>query len=776
MIHYHAEPVRGDAEGGGKSAGEFAVDFHGDVVGAGDAQFAGVEVVDILELRMHARDRAGEVAQEIEVADVFRYDHVEQAVVEAGVGEDFDRHTVVATIADEDEAAVTGDAVAFDGELGRAFGGELGGIDEIAKGAEALFELTGGAGDDLRIEADASELDEVLVIGLREVDLTGGARFDDFPSFLDVAGEAEFVGEDIHGSHGEDAERAAAAGDAVDDFIDGAVAARSDDDAASVRRCALGDAACIAGRLGGLDAGAGEGADFLPSGASAVAAGSGIDDDDDVVFHGDGAGQGNPAFAGCARLRSFRAVKRLSKVILIALAAILAVAACAVVGLRIYVQGDSGRAKLEEAVGKALKLPVRIGKIALQLPSTLRVDEIASVDSGALGQPKIAAKALRGTLALRPLLGGEFEFRDVVLEEPTFDWPQTAQGRWAWPEEAKEKSGPKSKEPKVEKVPSQKTTVGVRGIKLVNGIIHLRNSNGEPVITAADVVTEFSEVSERQLLGAVTIGRLVWGERYAFEKVRTKLSYAGEVLVLDELEATTFGGSVRGRYEMDTKADGQPFKARIALKGVDLNSLSIVAGWADGEVLGRLNGEAEMSGRTDRIERLEGPGRISIEGGRFKKLDVFESIAQLVGLGELANFQPRETTAEFKLRDEKMFIESLVFATENLRISANGVARFDGKLTLDARLAMPERFMQTIPEIARGSFTKLDDGRRGLDFKITGKTNKPKTDLAERLIGGKVQDKLGDLLGNLFGSKPDKKDDKKKDGEKPAAKPDEQKQ
>jgi len=465
-------------------------------------------------------------------------------------------------------------------------------------------------------------------------------------------------------------------------------------------------------------------------------------------------------------------VKRLSKVILI----LLVLAIIAIVGgglaLRGYVQSDRGRAQLEDAVGKALKLPVKIGKVSVAFPAALRIENVLADNAAQPGQPKITASVLRGSLAIRPLLSGELEFRDVTLEEPRFDWPQTKDGRWAWPGPEKVKTAPKPAAPRAEaRPPSRKTVVNVRGIKILRGAVRLQNASGEPVVVASDVTTDFAEVSEQRLLGAITVGRLVWGEHYVFDQVRTNLRYASDHLELNDVEAASFGGTIRGSYAMDTGKDGQPFKAKLDVRGADLSALATAGGWGDGEVAGRLSGAAELSGRTDRIERLEGSGRLAVEGGRFRKLEMFESIAQLIGLGELANFQPRETSADFKLRDEKMFFESLVFATENLRITAAGVARFDGKLALDARLTVPEKLVQTIPEIARGSFVKLDSGERGLDFKISGKTSKPKTDLAERLVGGKVQDKLGDLLGSLFGSKPEKKDEKK--SEKQPAKTDE---
>jgi hypothetical protein len=174
----------------------------------------------------------------------------------------------------------------------------------------------------------------------------------------------------------------------------------------------------------------------------------------------------------------------------------------------------------------------------------------------------------------------------------------------------------------------------------------------------------------------------------------------------------------------------------------------------------------DVTGNTNKIARLEGPGQLKIENGRLQKLELFEALAQVLSFPELANLQPRLTTAEFKLRDERAFIDSLVLDTGNLKITSKGEARFDGKLKLDSQLGVTERTYRSLPDFTARNFTRQDDGQYTLDFKITGKTNSPKTDLAEKLIGGSLKDKVEDLLGGLFGTKKDKIDEKPKDKKK----------
>lgn len=767
VVHDDIQPLRGEAEMCRNAPGELAIDLDGDVVvGAGDAEFPGVEVVEVIEVGVQAGDDAGEVADEIEVALALCDDDVEETVVEAGIFEDLERGAVVAPIPDEDEGTFAGDAICLDEQAWRLLRGDLRGIEDVAERAEAFLELGSRGLDDAGIEADAGELDEVLVVRHGEIDGASVAGLDDVPRLLEVAGDADLGGEDIHGADGEDAEGGFAAGETIYHLIYGAIAPGGHDDSIASLGGFVGDAASIARAAGGLYASRREGTDAVPGEAGAFAAGGGIDDDDNVV-HGWSSPLevgGNPRFSVAEEPPSFRGVKRLSKVILISSCTVLGLAALALGGLWSYVHSDGARGKVEEAIGKALKVPVKFGKMSVELPGHVKVEGISTVDKGGVGVPSITATALHATFALRPLLSRNIELSDVVLDQPVFDWPQNAEGKWVWPGkekkvEVKVATEPKAPKPAVE--PEKKTTVIVRGVKLKEGTITLRDEKQMPVFTATAVMADFDEVSGEQLLGQLSAAKLVWNSTYVFEEFRTAVRYAHDSLELTKLAGTLFGGSVHGEYQMNTSAEGQPFKTHIELSKVDLNAVAVASGWKDGEVTGWVTGQASLTGQTDRLARLEGPGSVSVEGGHFKKLEFLDAIASFLNLQELVNLHPKVTTAEFKLRDEKAFVDSLVIATDNLRIESKGVAKFDGKLALDSRLILTPKYAENLPEIARGGLVKQDDGSYGLDFKVSGKTDKPKTDLAEKLMGGKVQDKVSELLGSFFGTKPEKKPDDK---------------
>jgi type II secretion system protein N len=470
-------------------------------------------------------------------------------------------------------------------------------------------------------------------------------------------------------------------------------------------------------------------------------------------------------------------VKSLSKAILIALIVVVFLAAAGIISAALYIRSDGARGQLESKLTEALKAPVKVGRISASGLS-LRAEGIALASPDGDATPLLSAESLHANFRFAPLLTGDLRLHDVVLEKAHLAWPQDAEGKWVWPSEKKSGES-KSEEPKPEKpahkvAAPEKQAVAFDGVSLRDSTIELLDAKRQPVLVATGVTADLTEVGKNATVGALHAGTIKW-DKYTFTSLQTPFRYTPGSLELSNLVSGVFGGEARGTLELDTKTEGSPFKVHLEITNADLAVYAKTAGLEEGEVGGKLSGKADVTGKGNKILRFEGPANISIAGGHFRKLELFDSVAHLLDLPELANMQPREATAQVNFRDEKAFVESLVIATENVRITAKGVARFDTKLIMDAHLTVSESLAKSMQQNNLGNFTRQPDGQYGVDFKISGNTNKPKTDLAEKVMGGKVKDKVGDLLGDLFGSKKEPKDkdkdkekekDKKKDKEK----------
>ncbi len=187
-------------------------------------------------MNVRAEKDAVQITRDVEVAEVFEDEHIEQAVVDPRVIENHERAAVKAPVADEHERSFFRPAVRLDHDLRRLAPGDLRGVDQITQRAEIAPEIARGFLDDLRVEADAAELHEVMAVGARQIDRARVAGGNDLPALRQIPGrQAEFGGEDVHRADGQNAECHARLADAVDDFVDRAVAACCDHRRESLR-------------------------------------------------------------------------------------------------------------------------------------------------------------------------------------------------------------------------------------------------------------------------------------------------------------------------------------------------------------------------------------------------------------------------------------------------------------------------------------------------------------------------------------------------------------
>lgn len=480
-------------------------------------------------------------------------------------------------------------------------------------------------------------------------------------------------------------------------------------------------------------------------------------------------------------------MKAVSKGILWSLGALVALAIAGLVALNLYLQSPTAQAQIQEAIGDALGTPIEITNTHLTPWSDLRINGIrvpaAEGSSGTFAEaPSFTAK-----YRLLPLFSKQLVVTRMTLDAPKLAWRQNSEGRWVWPGSQKEEDPSEPREPKAKKKKKRRGErlegksksgfeVLIEGLEVQNGTVDLQDAEGRPILTASEVNIDFSRLAAHDISGTLRIGKLAWSA-LRFEEMTTPFQIAEGTLDLSEIESQLAGGQVRGSFQMQIEDEELPMEMKLSLEGVDLNKIAAEAGWSDGSVSGRLRGSVDLKGSAKKIARAEGRGRLELEHGHFQQLEIFQTIGQVLAIDELTNLQLSEATADFRIADEKAFIEPLTLATPDLRLTGKGVARFDSKLSLDARLAVSEKLAKRLPGFVRDSFSDADaEKMRAIDFKVGGKITGPKTDLAEKLVGKKVGQEVQDLLSGLFGvkkkkeeKKDEKKDEKKKDDRKDKA-------
>ena len=492
-------------------------------------------------------------------------------------------------------------------------------------------------------------------------------------------------------------------------------------------------------------------------------------------------------------------MKKVSKAILIGLFVLLALGVVLVVALNLYIQSPGSQARIQEELSKALRMPLQLRNVSVSPMGDLHITGITIPNGGA---NFLEAASFNARCRFAPLLQGKLVITDMAVETPKIIWVQAADGKWklpapeqaekvagqdatqrlaaeqGLPDTAAAKSEDKKSKEEVEKAAEKKSSfiVLVERFEVKGGAVELFDKDSKHVAVFTDVNMVYTSLTADRVEGTATIGKIVWADAFTFENVTTPFKFAEGAFDLSAIAATFAGGTVQGKYHNHTEKDRSPYKGAVTFAKVDLDKLGGQMGAEPGQSTGTVSGQAEMRGDTHN-DRAEGEGRIDLRDGQFHQLDLFQNIGQILGMRELSDLRVRDGHADLRMAGEKIYIEKLTLNTSDLQLAAKGTARTDKRLNLEAQLSVEEAAAQHLPGMIRDNFLPIEGGRRAIAFTVTGTTDKPKTNLLDKLMGQKENMQLGNLLTNIFGGeKPKQEDDKakkddkkkKKDKDKPA--------
>lgn len=452
-------------------------------------------------------------------------------------------------------------------------------------------------------------------------------------------------------------------------------------------------------------------------------------------------------------------MKRHLKVILVVLAVLVAIVGIALLGAKTYVESASTRERIESQLGKVLGLPLVISHVNVWPWSGLTIEGVSV--PGEEGN-FLEGATFRASCRFVPLLQRRLEIYGLRAENPKIVWRQGADGKWTLPQRAKVESTESG--PKKESDPGDKKSDGFRvtvdGLKIANAAIELVDKEKESVVKLLGVNITYTTLTSELVEGQMEVDRVQWAA-LAITKVHGPFKYTPDAVTLTPLEGTLAGGALKGSLSLEPKVQGIPFKADLKLAAADVGKLMNETGWAPNQFFGRIDGFVEMSGTVRKLVKVEGKGALSLTGAEIKGFEFFSTIADGLHIPELADLRLGDSSTEIRLGDEKVFIDSLALNSPAVKVLASGLVRLNGRITVDARLALAESTIQQLPDFVR-DFVANVNGENGIDFKVGGTLSKPKTDLLDKVSGKRALGQAVDVVSSLFGDKK-KKDDKKKD-------------
>jgi type II secretion system protein N len=484
-------------------------------------------------------------------------------------------------------------------------------------------------------------------------------------------------------------------------------------------------------------------------------------------------------------------VKKLSRVLLIVLAAILALAVLILIGVNMYVQSQGTQARIQEELSQRLGTTLHVRRISVTPWAGLKLSGITIPQS----QPGVSADFLTAkTFRLRIKFGSLFSQRLVIKEisliNPEVVWAQNADGKWRMPSTPLEAgwTGPSPAQGEAPPASSQEESVPeitpvseveppmraeieaaapftpeFQRVNLVHGRFRFLDEKREDVATFEDVRFRSGFRTATDLRGNISIEKTSLRDRFFLEKLQSSLRYAPDELDFSQITARAGGGEVAGRFTLLPQTEDSPFTLSIRFRDVQADRIVTEAGGARGMITGRLEGHLDASGTVADQNALAGSGEIILREGQVQQYSLLVALGQLLQIDELRQLHFDQAQIKYHINPGAITIDELLFRSQNIRLSATGTVSFEGKLHLESQLAVSEKMRSQLFRAIRENFQPIDEpGYSAVSFQVSGTVGRPKTNLMDKLIGRDLKD-LGSVINSFIGGgKSDKPKKKKK--------------
>lgn len=460
--------------------------------------------------------------------------------------------------------------------------------------------------------------------------------------------------------------------------------------------------------------------------------------------------------------------------LLITVGAVLGGLAVMLLAVNLYVQSKGTQARIQQELSQRLDAELRIARISVTPWWGLRLTGITMPQSDAAAASDfLHADSFRLRIRFLSLFSRRLVIKEVSLVRPNVHWIQNSSGKWRLPtiqrppEEFAAAPQPPPKSDSVspaappvngrtETAPSSEWesaafTPEVRRVTLTGGNFHFLDMRGKPVATFDGVDFRSSLRSGAALRGNVTIMRIALRDRFFLEQLDSPLRYDPSKLEFSQISARAAGGEITGFFSMKPADPGSPFDVNVKFREVDADKVVTSAGGPSGMINGRIEGELEATGKTADANALGGAGEIYLRDGEVRQYSLLVALGRILQIDELTQLRFEEAHVKYRITPGIVIVDEMLLSSANLRLSAKGTIYFGGKMQLDARLAINEKIRGQLFRVISDNFQPLEQpGLYGVDFRIHGTVDKPKSDLVNRLVGSQLKD-LGGVIESLFG-------------------------
>lgn len=322
-------------------------------------------------------------------------------------------------------------------------------------------------------------------------------------------------------------------------------------------------------------------------------------------------------------------------------------------------------------------------------------------------------------LSSNPIIDG------LIIDSPSVSVHQTASGALALPLKNKPSGdGPRGF--------ALTPDFQLDNIDLSDGSFVLRTADSEELVRAEGFNLDGNLAmvfGSWRAEAAVTLEKLTVFPGLTLRDVQSPLTYIDNDLVLPEITAAAYSGTVRGNSKLSIAGTRPSFGFDLNAEGLELDAiltdLDVAPGTAQGTLAIRVSG----AGAIAEPRQLLGRGNFTLQPARIPKLQAARVLGSLLGIREIENGTFESIISDFEIRNETVHLDNLVVRGENLSIELRGTVDFNKQLDLKGNVVLAPGAALSFASLFGETADSVRQETRRLPITITGPAQKPNISL-----------------------------------------------
>jgi uncharacterized protein involved in outer membrane biogenesis len=410
------------------------------------------------------------------------------------------------------------------------------------------------------------------------------------------------------------------------------------------------------------------------------------------------------------------------------------------------------KAALLERARVALGAELRAGELKVSLLRGVTMADVHVANPPGFPGELLSAKAFRLHYDLLPLLRGRLQVDELVLDRPVLLLAMNSRGVFNY-ERLAAGAGPAAGAPR-SSVPRLPLELRLSRLAVEKAQVSVVDHARVPLVTLRDLDLDSSltlSAGQTRGDGQARLDALELLDRLTLRGVSAPLELSKDKTRLAPIRATLADGDASGLLEIDF-ARGFRYALQLQVTGANVETLLREAGSSG--LSGSLAAKAAFEG-TGGLPTLQGAGSAEVAHCRVRGSKVLAVLAAALQLPELATPDFEECRTEFALARGRAETRVLSLKGASVQLGGRGSADLaSGALDYDMNLALNQALLGRLPvKEVRAAFKDRGDSFSTLDFKVTGTTAAPRTDIASRIAKAGAVEVLKGALQKLFGKR-----------------------